>query len=164
MSIKVVASNLVHQIPAEQVYNGGGGGGGSVTVDSELSLSSENPVQNKVIAQAINTITEAINNLTKIYFINSAFDDAKQASVLDKTYNEIKAAFNSGKICYILDVWDGLAGIVTGIPSTGGLKVHANLFIKQTVKNISENNVNVLADCVYTAISADGYPENDWTF
>ena len=31
-----------------------GGGGGSVTVDSELSLSSENPVQNKVITTALN--------------------------------------------------------------------------------------------------------------
>lgn len=33
---------------------GGGGGGTSVTVDSELSTTSENPVQNKVITQALN--------------------------------------------------------------------------------------------------------------
>ena len=31
----------------------GSGGGGSVTVDAELSTSSENPVQNKVIAEAL---------------------------------------------------------------------------------------------------------------
>lgn len=34
-------------------YGGGGGGGGSVTVDAELSASSENPVQNKVINAAL---------------------------------------------------------------------------------------------------------------
>lgn len=32
----------------------GGGGGGSVTVDSELSTTSTNPVQNKVITEALN--------------------------------------------------------------------------------------------------------------
>ena len=32
----------------------GGGGGTSVTIDSELSTTSENPVQNKVITQALN--------------------------------------------------------------------------------------------------------------
>lgn len=33
--------------------SGGGGGSGSVTVDAALSASSENPVQNKVIAEAL---------------------------------------------------------------------------------------------------------------
>lgn len=36
-----------------------GGGGGTVTVDDELSLSSENPVQNKVITAAMNNKIEA---------------------------------------------------------------------------------------------------------
>ena len=34
--------------------SGGGGGGSSVTVDSELSTTSKNPVQNKVVTQALN--------------------------------------------------------------------------------------------------------------
>lgn len=35
------------------IQNGGGGGGGSVTVDSELSSTSRNPVQNRVIFSAL---------------------------------------------------------------------------------------------------------------
>lgn len=38
-----------------------GGSGGSVTVDSALSLSSTNPVQNKVIAHEINEITNTLS-------------------------------------------------------------------------------------------------------
>ena len=37
-----------------ELYAPAGGGGTSVTVDSELSTTSENPVQNKVITQALN--------------------------------------------------------------------------------------------------------------
>jgi len=37
----------------DAIQAGGGGGGGSVTVDSSLSSSSENPVQNKVIYNAL---------------------------------------------------------------------------------------------------------------
>lgn len=42
----------------KEIYdNGGGGGGGtSVTVDSELSTTSKNPVQNKVITQGLNSL------------------------------------------------------------------------------------------------------------
>lgn len=34
--------------------HGGGGGGGTITVDDFLSLTSENPVQNKIITEALN--------------------------------------------------------------------------------------------------------------
>ena len=42
---------------------GSGGGGGSVTVDSALSASSTNPVQNKVIANEINEMSEMLGEL-----------------------------------------------------------------------------------------------------
>lgn len=38
----------------EEAMQSGGGGGGTVTVDSELSTTSTNPVQNKVITEALN--------------------------------------------------------------------------------------------------------------
>lgn len=60
MSIKVVGSNLVHSIPAKKTESGEGGS--SITVDSELSLSSENPVQNKVITKALNDVGDNIEN------------------------------------------------------------------------------------------------------
>lgn len=62
MSIKVVGSNLVHKIPIKQEDSGGGGS--SIVVDSELSLISENPVQNKVITQALNEIGTADSELS----------------------------------------------------------------------------------------------------
>ena len=40
----------------------GGGGGGSVTVDTALSESSTNPVQNKAIAKAVNSVNEVTIN------------------------------------------------------------------------------------------------------
>lgn len=55
----------------KEIYdNGGGGGGGtSVTVDSELSTTSKNPVQNKVITQALNekgTYSKSTGGIPKI--------------------------------------------------------------------------------------------------
>ena len=55
-----------------EVNERGGGGGGSVTVDSELSTTSRNPVQNKVITsavqskadiQTVSAIADAVNGL-----------------------------------------------------------------------------------------------------
>lgn len=48
---------------------GGGGGGGAITVDDELSLTSTNPVQNKVI-------TAALNNKADETEIDDVVDDA----------------------------------------------------------------------------------------
>lgn len=45
-------SSLVEAI--NEVAESGGGGGGSVTVDSALSTTSQNPVQNRVITNALN--------------------------------------------------------------------------------------------------------------
>ena len=42
---------------------GGGGGGGSVTVDSELSTTSTNPVQNKVLTARINGLDSDVGTL-----------------------------------------------------------------------------------------------------
>ena len=45
-----------------ELYAPTGGGGTSVTVDSELSTTSENPVQNKVITQALNEKSNLISD------------------------------------------------------------------------------------------------------
>ena len=42
---------------------GGGGSGGSVTVDSELSDTSTNPVQNRVVKSALDAFSEEIGNI-----------------------------------------------------------------------------------------------------
>lgn len=51
---------------------GGSGGGGSVIVDSELSESSINPVQNAVITAALNELTEDNTEITKKINDNAA--------------------------------------------------------------------------------------------
>lgn len=43
--------SLLHDLIVAEM-SGGGGGGGSITVDSKLSISSTNPVQNKVVTGA----------------------------------------------------------------------------------------------------------------
>lgn len=43
----------------------GGGGGGDITVDSELSTTSKNPVQNKVITNALNSKADDTDIPTK---------------------------------------------------------------------------------------------------
>ena len=52
----------------------GSGGGGSVTVDAALSASSENPVQNKTIASALNgkvSVAQGTANAGKFLVVGS---------------------------------------------------------------------------------------------
>ena len=77
----------------------GGGGGGSIDVDDAMSLTSENPVQNKVITQALNdkqatilssimtiggspkaTVEDALNGLNDEKQDNLTFDSTPNAS------------------------------------------------------------------------------------
>lgn len=55
----------------------GGGGGGSVAVDDALSETSENPVQNKVVTEELNSIREYADNICDT--ANEAKDVAAQA-------------------------------------------------------------------------------------
>lgn len=163
MSIRVVGSNLVHKIPVKQADNGGGGGGGSVTVDSELSLVSENPVQNKVIAGALNDLD--------IFFMIEASvtdDETIQAEVytLNKTFNEIKAAIQSGKICLVknVDISEYGStysyGIVTRLNSSEySSKVNVvNIGIAPTVQTTQGKNVAVARSLEFSASNGTSYP------
>lgn len=67
----------------------GGGGGSSVTVDSSLSSTSENPVQNKVINSALN---------------------GKQASLSTAQLNACNSGITSGKV----STYDSYAGQISG--------------------------------------------------
>lgn len=56
--------------PFELPSTGSGGGGGSITVDSELSDTSTNPLQNKVTTAAINEINSALETKSDINHIH----------------------------------------------------------------------------------------------
>ena len=58
---KEVLDNLAENESGSLTYKGAAiEGGGSVTIDSELSIESENPVQNKVITQHMNNIVSSL--------------------------------------------------------------------------------------------------------
>lgn len=61
LKIKLVDSDTKYQNEHAIKVQIEGGGGGTITVDSEFSTTSENPVQNKVITNAIGDIESALN-------------------------------------------------------------------------------------------------------
>lgn len=65
--------SLLQTLIAEKL-SGSGGGGGSVTVDAALSETSENPVQNKVIAEALTgkvSVSQGAANAGKFLIVGS---------------------------------------------------------------------------------------------
>lgn len=77
------------------------------TVDNALSDTSTNPVQNKVVKAAI-------DNKIEDFKIAATVDSNKNVT-LDKTYDEIKAAIESGKNVYLLQRNTLSDGIVNNI-------------------------------------------------
>lgn len=61
------------------------GAGGGVTVDSELSDTSENPVQNKVVKAALDA-------KLSVYVVTFSTDETGEVLTADKTYEEIASA------------------------------------------------------------------------
>lgn len=51
----------------------GGGGGSTITVDSELSSTSTNPVQNKVITEKVSQLESEISAKADIYTLDSYY-------------------------------------------------------------------------------------------
>ena len=56
----------------------GGGGGSTITVDSALSTTSTNPVQNKIITENINHLFEDVEHITQ-RIDDYAIDDIKES-------------------------------------------------------------------------------------
>lgn len=75
---------VLTQEEKEQLFNGGGGSGTSITVDSVLSKTSTNPVQNKVLYTIIQKIQEDISTLYERTDPPKE-DDYDSSSVIDST-------------------------------------------------------------------------------
>lgn len=67
----------------EDLKNGGGGGGGSVTVDTELSEISANPIANSAVTKAINEVKTDVN------MINSGFLN---------DINDVESSWEQGRV------------------------------------------------------------------
>jgi len=100
---KNTAGDLINEIADN--YTGGGGGGG-VTVDPELSDSSENPVQNKAINAAIAELQAAIEAVNNDYKVTFTIDG--ETLTADKSVADINAAAAADKNVY------AVAEIITG--------------------------------------------------
>ena len=116
---------------------GSGGGGTSVTVDSELSTTSENPVQNKVVTQALNgkgTYSKPTGGIPKTDLASEVQTSLGKADTAlqehqdisgkaDKT--EVTAIFNS-----ISDAWNSATAY-----TEGQYCIHNNMIWKCLVAN-----------------------------
>ncbi len=93
------------------IFNISAGTGGSVTVDSALSTTSSNPVQNKIVTAAINT------NIVAIEANAASIEQNRQENIVFET---------AGETGYILRYYDfkvtsyeGLEGTITILTSAG---------------------------------------------
>ena len=62
---KSILDNLAEDENKKLTYKGAaieGGGGSTITIDSELSLESTNPVQNKVITEKLNEVFQSVSD------------------------------------------------------------------------------------------------------
>lgn len=106
-------SNLVAAIN-EAAQSGGGGGGGSVTVDSALSTTSTNPVQNKVITSALNNKADSSSLATVA--TSGSYNDLSNKPTIDSA-----PTINSGNAVASNGVYMALQSAVTGMQTTANL-------------------------------------------
>lgn len=107
-------------LKSARLPSGVGTGGSEITVDSELSLESENPVQNKVVTQEFKAFNEAIGDTNRR--VSALEGGGMQATVVDLTAlglppievgtgqtlttdtTEIIAALDKGVVTFGLDI------------------------------------------------------------
>lgn len=105
-------SNLVAAI--NEAASSGGGGGGSVTVDSALSTTSTNPVQNKVITSALNNKADSSSLATVA--TSGSYNDLSNKPTIDSA-----PTINSGNAVASNGVYMALQSAVTGMQTTANL-------------------------------------------
>ena len=120
-----------------ELYAPTGGGGTSVTIDSELSTTSENPVQNKVVTQALNgkgTYSKPTSGIPKTDLSNEVQTSLGKADTALQEHQdisgkaektEVTALFNS-----ISDEWNPLITY-----AVGQYCIHNNILWKCLVAN-----------------------------
>ena len=96
-------------------------GGSSITVDSELSSTSENPVQNKVVTSALAEkitapTTAAVGQIIKVKSVDSTGKPTEWEAVTAKLANPNALTFTGA----VTGTYDGSAPLSVEIPSGGG--------------------------------------------
>ena len=99
------------------------GAGGGVTVDSELSDTSTNPVQNKVIKSALDAKSD-------VYAVTITMNGVTGETSADKTFDEIKTAYSSGMFMfakYVVSYED--MNLIRGVSATCNYRPSDNTII-----------------------------------
>lgn len=104
-----------------ELYAPTGGGGTSVTVDSELSTTSENPVQNKVITQALNekgTYSKPTNGIPKTDLASGVQTSLGKADTALQEHQDISGKANKADLTalsnLISDAWNASTTYAVG--------------------------------------------------
>ena len=119
-----------------EVNEHGGGGGGSVTVDSELSTTSTNPVQNKVVTsvvlgkadtQTVSALADAVNGLdSDVQGLQTAVQakaDTATVTALSGTVSGLQTAVQSKADAQTVTA---LSGTVTGLQTSKADKLYVD--------------------------------------
>ena len=100
---------------------GSGGGGTSVTIDSELSTTSENPVQNKVVTQALNgkgTYSKPTGGIPKTDLANEVQTSLGKANTALQEHQDISGKADKAEVTAlynsISDAWDSATAYTVG--------------------------------------------------
>ena len=131
---KVVVSSETGEILSEEVVSSGGA---DITIDSELSDTSENPVQNKVVTSAIESIALELGEMVgdintskadKTYVDEKLANIVASSFVIDLTVDEIEDAIsnNGGVIDYTLNRELIIDALSKNIPMVVRIGEHSN--------------------------------------
>ena len=145
---KLVSGTNIKTINNQSILGSGNisiEGGGTVTVDSELSTTSENPVQNKVITARVTTIEEVVTGLdAKVDANKSATDSALLG--LEGKINKKVDSVNPGSAINVTGTTTPTVSVKLAetqgnvqLDVTNGLK--ANLSADAALSTTSENPV-----------------------
>lgn len=123
-------------------YTGGGGGSTSITVDSELSTTSTNPVENMVITQKINEMETTIQslNIEVDSELSTTSTNPVQNKIITQKLNEVFQSVSSGKSLIASAITD--KGVTTRSDAT--FETMANNISKIEQGEISITGYNII--------------------
>lgn len=128
---------MVLKIPA------GGGTGGSIDVDTEISDISENPVQNKVIAEALKNVKIPVDDS-----IDAESENPVQNKVIAAELEKLFQSVSEGKRLIALAITD--RGVITSATDS----------FEQMAKNImslKRNDLDIRVFDTFTPVKLDGH-------
>lgn len=120
----------------------GGGTGGSIDVDDEISDTSENPVQNKVIAEALKNVKIPVDNE-----INAESENPVQNKVIAAELEKLFQSVSEGKRLIALAITD--RGVITSATDS----------FEQMAKNImslKRNDLDIRVSDTFSPVTLDG--------